>query len=211
MDIDKNLVSDFIDKYNKHNMPILKTIPGFTKYYISPEGKVYKKRFNKGQNKELKPEPVIDYPNNEGERIIILHDAMCASHKKTIIYLLAKAYLGPRGENYILKYKNGKRAVLDNIEYVKINPPLIKPKKAIPSKDVTCKNERPQINLSDKVRIKFPFSEKCQKVIYPTKKDADTKINHMKSKVRRQPKRAYFCEECKGWHITHNLNVNLYK
>lgn len=45
----------------------------------------------------------------------------------------------------------------------------------------------------------------CNKVRYPSKKDAQTKLNSMRGFGRKSGKklRIYPCPNCKGWHLSH--------
>lgn len=61
--------------------------------------------------------------------------------------------------------------------------------------------------------VEAPPRRACGKLRYPDKKAAITQINWLK-KVRGRhgrPKwlRAYFCDECRGWHITKGIDRNL--
>ena len=51
----------------------------------------------------------------------------------------------------------------------------------------------------------------CNKVSYNNKKEAETKLNFLKKSrnIKIKPIRFYFCEVCKGYHLTHQ-NKNIY-
>lgn len=53
----------------------------------------------------------------------------------------------------------------------------------------------------------------CGKKIYDSKKTAQSMINFIKKKKTRKrlPKRSYFCDDCKGWHITSEITNKLWK
>ena len=48
------------------------------------------------------------------------------------------------------------------------------------------------------------IKDKCKKVIYSTKNFAEQDIKRIKKTSNRKdiPKRAYFCSDCDGWHLT---------
>ena len=54
-------------------------------------------------------------------------------------------------------------------------------------------------------------TQPCNKIRYPTKKDATSTIKYIKQNANRKkiPVRSYFCEECKTWHMTSQPTNNI--
>ena len=51
------------------------------------------------------------------------------------------------------------------------------------------------------------------KVRYLTKKEAQSKLNFLKNSrsIKNKPKRIYYCEECKSWHLTHQIQHEVWQ
>lgn len=59
----------------------------------------------------------------------------------------------------------------------------------------------------------MPANYQCKKVAFATEADADFYIEKLKRTSSRKvvPTRAYLCETCRNWHLTHVQNIDVQK
>ena len=96
--------------------------------------------------------------------------------------------LGIIPESYLLNLYNNNKSTIDNqelMEYIERNY-LDKLK------------NKPQVKV-------VPEIIRCEKLTYPTEKDAKYEIRRIRDREQKnskKPVRAYECDDCGGWHLT---------
>lgn len=86
---------------------------------------------------------------------------------------------------YFKENKNGKYPDRELIAYIESNLEKLKQEKGLEKKVL-------------------PVERLCEKLVFPSKKDAKFALNQIKEEKQehKKPVRTYECERCGGWHLT---------
>jgi hypothetical protein len=172
-------------------------IPEWPNVYVSPLGNLKQKK-RIGKNWVFKQ--LTTYPDRDGKRLVNIGTMNIQLTRIPVADIVAKVFLG-KPDDRVVRFKKGSNPGLSNIYYVgqKIVP--VK-KAAAPITPVKVKRKRITELLSVTPKINL-----CNKAVFPSKKEAEYKINYLNEtgvgkKKNKHGLRAYPCGKCKGWHLT---------